>query len=386
MTKGTLIMTKKQIPDNTLRLPKSRESNFELLRIVSMLLIIAHHYSVHGAFSFENDLLLNRFVVQMLSLGGKLGVNLFVLITGYFLSTQKNFRWKSIALFVIQVTLFSVLINGTYFAFNYTIFGIKPFIKCIFPLLFDGWWFAKTYFVLMLIAPFINLFVNKASKKDHFGVIALLFFIWCIIPTFTTSAFESNELVWFVFLYILAAYIRKYPQIIFDNSKIQIILLLVSSLFIWLSVLVFDILGTRYTVFSNYTTYFSGMQKLPVVIQSCALFCLFKNLKIKNSTFINTISATTFGIYLLHDNSIIRKLLWIGIFQNAKYQSSPWLIVHAMLSIVLVFVACSAISFLYNITVKKAAKWSIDKLYHVFKRQIAFLRNKVASIINIFTA
>ena len=33
-----------------------RDSNIELLRIVSMVLIIMHHFSVHGCFPFTSDL------------------------------------------------------------------------------------------------------------------------------------------------------------------------------------------------------------------------------------------------------------------------------------------------------------------------------------------
>ena len=29
---------------------EERQSNFELLRIISMILIVAHHYAVHGGF------------------------------------------------------------------------------------------------------------------------------------------------------------------------------------------------------------------------------------------------------------------------------------------------------------------------------------------------
>lgn len=69
-------------------------SNFELLRIVSMVLIIAHRYTLHSGFSFDTaSISLRRF----LSFGGKIGVNLFVLISGYFL-LNSAFRSKRITL------------------------------------------------------------------------------------------------------------------------------------------------------------------------------------------------------------------------------------------------------------------------------------------------
>lgn len=69
---------------------KIRNSNLELLRIVSMILIIMHHYAVHGGFDLLNtELDLNRIWIQILSIGGKIGVNCFVLITGYFMINSK---------------------------------------------------------------------------------------------------------------------------------------------------------------------------------------------------------------------------------------------------------------------------------------------------------
>ena len=66
---------------------KPKESNLELLRIVNMLLIITHHLAVHTPFVFENIHI--KYIVYFLSLGGKIGVNSFVLLTGYLLVDKK---------------------------------------------------------------------------------------------------------------------------------------------------------------------------------------------------------------------------------------------------------------------------------------------------------
>ena len=64
---------------------KVRNSNLEMLRIICMLMILSHHYSVHGFASFGLTYGMNRHLVDILSMGGKLGVNIFVLISGYFM-------------------------------------------------------------------------------------------------------------------------------------------------------------------------------------------------------------------------------------------------------------------------------------------------------------
>ena len=68
-----------------------RQSNLELSRILAMYLIVMHHFSVHGGvpiWSGSAPLSFNFYLDQLLSTGGKIGVNLFVLITGYFLAKK----------------------------------------------------------------------------------------------------------------------------------------------------------------------------------------------------------------------------------------------------------------------------------------------------------
>lgn len=70
-----------------------RSSNFELLRIVAMFMIVLHHCTVHGVFSYWHNNTtfihhINNFLCSFLASGGKIGVTIFVLISGYFLCMQ----------------------------------------------------------------------------------------------------------------------------------------------------------------------------------------------------------------------------------------------------------------------------------------------------------
>lgn len=96
-------------------LQKERDSSFELLRIFSMLLIVMHHYSVHGGFDFMIPFNLNLYFVQCLDMGGKLGVNLFVLISGYFLC-RSEFRLKRIIKLELEVIFYSLIIGLLFYA------------------------------------------------------------------------------------------------------------------------------------------------------------------------------------------------------------------------------------------------------------------------------
>lgn len=67
------------------KLKRHRYSNIELLRIISMILIVAHHFSVHGGFDFSStSFSVNRLYIQFLAMGGKIGVDIFCYYFGIF--------------------------------------------------------------------------------------------------------------------------------------------------------------------------------------------------------------------------------------------------------------------------------------------------------------
>ena len=81
---------------------EERNSNIELFRILSMLMIVAHHYVVNSGLldciDAQNTLQLRDYFLLLFGLGGKTGMNCFVLITGYFMCTSHNRRWLAMRL------------------------------------------------------------------------------------------------------------------------------------------------------------------------------------------------------------------------------------------------------------------------------------------------
>ncbi len=310
-----------------------------------------------------------------------MGVNCFVLITGYFSCKNPRFRWKGIIKFFLQVTIFSIAIYGVFWATGAATFSMKSLLYALCPLFWgSAWWFASTYFVLLLFSPHINKFIMSVSQKGLLGTVVLMCVLWSLMDTFMKASMQNSNLAWFVFLYLLAAYIRLYSPKFFDNEKIQGVLCIVTTSIVIGSVLLFDVVGTKYAYFGARATYFAGIYKTPLLLQSVSLFCLFKNLKLKDSKVINFVAAAMFGVYLLHDHDLMRTFLWIDLFQNAFYQDSAFLIVHAVVVITIVFVGATCISMLYNITIGKLvgfcmedceARWNaLDTQSHKWMRKI----------------
>ena len=99
-----------------------------------MLGIIAHHFACHGAFSFSlQSLEFNRLWIIFLWIWGKIGVNVFVLISGWFLSQTNNFKWSKIIILWLQMFFYSIVVYLLFLLFGNEVFTIKSLIKRIFP-------------------------------------------------------------------------------------------------------------------------------------------------------------------------------------------------------------------------------------------------------------
>lgn len=72
-----------------------RQSNIELLRVISMLMVLLGHYYVLSYFGDIDTVSFNLVGMQFLGAWSKVAVDIFVIITGYFLVNQ-TFRWKKV--------------------------------------------------------------------------------------------------------------------------------------------------------------------------------------------------------------------------------------------------------------------------------------------------
>lgn len=354
---------------NTIK--SDRKSNIELLRIFAMVMIIAHHIAVHSNFNFPTNLIsINRLWIQLIQMGGKIGVDIFVLISGYFLIMSSSIKTSKVLKLWLQIFTYSA---GIFFVFTLLSsqgFGIKALVENVLPITFSKWWFASTYFMLYLISPYINKLLRLFDKKEYQRFLVLLFVSWCVVPTFLGKSWQSNSLLWFVFLYALAGYIRLHIDCASISNGKCILIAIVTTALTFLSVIAFDLLGLKIGFIATHATFFYGMEKLPILVISLMLFLGFANMKMGYVPLINTISSACFGIYLLHDNSYIRALLWSTIFKNSNYEQSSFLVPYTLMQIVVVFVVCAVVELIRIHLVEKKYSKLIDKLSNLINKII----------------
>ncbi len=326
---------------------KTRQSNFELLRIICMIFIIAHHFSVHSLLP-EGVSEINKFIHDAFAIGGKVAVNVFVLISGYFM-IKSEFKMKKIISLIFQTLFYSFAIYLIMCVSGFYTFSFKESISHLLGF-YSKYWFMTNYLILYAISPFLNKIIHNSSKKS-----LTLLCLFAILLQTQILRVDLGNLVWFCTIYLIAGYIRIYPNRLTNNFTFSFV---ISSIFFIEILLCYTLLGINLW----------GMTNLICLIWSITLFCTFKNIKIKNNKIINFISSITLGIYLIHDNSLIRPLLW-GKWFNVNYHSlhnNFW--IFAICSVVIVFIVCSIIEILRSLleklivnSIQKSSKKKLQK-------------------------
>lgn len=326
---------------------KLRSSNFELLRIIAMVLIIFHHFSVHGGFEFDmGSITLNQLWVQFIIFGGKVGVNVFMLITGYFMINSDKLSIKKAVKLILQLIFYSVGIYIIFVLLDKADFSLKTLATSAMPITFEKWWFASTYFVIFLLSPFINEFLRTLEQQKYKQMLIVMFICWSIIPTIFSKLMQSNNFVWLIFIYMLGGYIRLYGFKNERSSKFYLSMSMLSLIATFSLVVLFDILGLRFDYFQSKALRWYNAQIITTVAISLFLFLTFKNLKIGYSKLINTLGGATFGVYLIHDSYFVRNFLWKDLFCNNEFAKSDYLILYSIGAVCAVYIACTLIELL----------------------------------------
>ena len=187
---------------------------------------------------------------------------------------------------------------------------------------------------------FLNKLLLGLDKKTYLKLLILLFVIWSVIYTISLKNFEGNHLLWFIFLYALAGYIRLYYEDKVVSSKKYFIYALIGILIVISLMVSFDILGFK---FSLVRKFLMNEKSIFSILIALFIFLGFKNIDLRYNKLINIISSTTFGIYLIHDYPLVRKFIWIKLFKNAMYADSLFIIPYSIGVILLVFAICSLV-------------------------------------------
>ncbi|MGP1586943.1 MAG: acyltransferase family protein [Treponemataceae bacterium] len=336
---------------NTLLQKQERQSEFELLRIIMMLFIIMHHYCVNSGitqlFDF-NKINFNLILIQFMSIGGKVGVNVFFILSGYFM-INKNFKWEKVIKLFSELIFYNLIITFMLILLGFE-YNFSSILKSIFPINEIPESFICSYVMLYLISPLLNAGAKSISKKIYLTIICILLIYFSIFETFLNIKTWSY-FGWAMTMYLVGGFI-KLNEISFSKKQLPyIFVIMISIIFIWLSIIIFDFnifskISERFT--SKYWHYMIGKANMFFMFTyAFGLFMIFKNLSIKQNKIINTFASTSFGVLIIHTQSdYMRQLIWKDFLKILDFYNSKYLFLHMIVSVLIVYLTCAAIDML----------------------------------------
>lgn len=337
---------------------KIRRSNLELYRIIVMLLIVAHHYVVNSGLTDvmeENPFSSKSLYLYMFGMWGKTGINCFVLITGYFMCRSHITLRKFLKLF-LEIMFYKIVIWAIFVGTGYESFSIKFMLMELSSIVSIADRFISCFLIFYLFIPFLNILVNNMDKRKHACLLALCLFTYTALGTLPKLHVAFNYVTWFSILYFISSYIRIYglfPRIKNYQWGVLTLLAIVLSL---LSVLFLIVLHVHFGIPLAPYWLVSDSNALMAVVVSICSFMYFKDLPIKQSKVINTVSASTFGVLLIHANSdTMRQWLWKDTLNNVGQYASDHLVWFSIGSVLSVFFICIILDY---IRIHTFEKWS----------------------------
>lgn len=355
-----------------------RNSNLEILRIFSMLWIIAFHARRTIVFPQLDGIIpiwINGFKV-LLGSWGILGVDIFLIISVWFL-VEKEFRTMRIVKIAIQTIVYYLAFCIVFVFFEYSLYhsipgsfmdlGYYVLKKITQPLWLGEYWFVTAYIFMLLLSPLLNKIIKEHPQTSiRKGLIVFSFIL--IIAQFNTSI--VCDIVYFAYIYVAVGYLKCYGGYRRLKKYARPSFCILISLFIMI---------VQFSM--EYTNVLKPVAKLPfeiiyafvsigrhsmlILLLSSLIFLMVLDMKPSHNQFINTIASWTFGVYLFHENKLVNvcDLIMQKLNSLSLLNTSIWFPMQYFFSVFAIFVVGILIEAAQNKFIHRPIMSMIEKQY-----------------------
>lgn len=179
---------------------------------------------------------------------------------------------------------------------------------------------------MLFAMPFLNIIINSLERAKLLMLISGLIILWsflvigCIVfndkPGTSIDDFGYTSTTFFFLLYFIAAYVRKYSGKILNSKKYTAI----GSVVGLLLAVVCSYLADSQKLFNGILDTFDINGPI-VIATSVFIFSFFRNCHFSNQV-INYIAGSMFGVYLIHEDSFVRPIIWDQLISSKLYVHS----------------------------------------------------------------
>ena len=326
---------------------KTRNYGIDLLRMVSMFLVIILHMMGNGgilAAAAPGSAI--YWAAWGLETAAYCAVNCYALISGY-VGTGAEHKggsivnlWLQVAFYTLSITAaFALLMPGSVTGDNV--------LRAFLPVTFRQYWYFTSYFCLFFFLPALNHLLHTLTHRQMKQLLAAAIALFSLLPTLRGyDLFQTNSgysVIWLGILYLLGGYLRLYRPLAQWSVLRGMVVYGVCVVLSWgwkLFAERFADAGLAETSgrLINYTS-------PTILLSSVALVTAFAALELSGGVrrVISLCAPLAFSVYLIHAHPLIWSNFIQGKFVLLTELSLPGFVAGTLILALGIFCLCSAL-------------------------------------------
>lgn len=302
---------------------KQRNTNFEVLRIIAMLLIFWGHGIAVAGIQTEAVFISTRLVSEFLGNGARISVSIFLLLSAWFM-IDMDFKAERILNIwfetVSYVLIFSVV--GYVLVPNSSIFSL---LTSVLPLSFWQLWYPAAYMIWLLLMPILKSICEKISDRRMLQFVVLLSFLFVFQSSY--QGLQDSRIVviaWLIYMYFFVWFLKKN---VYSPLKANWFRKLPTGSCLVFGIILYCILSVAKWLVNNFECSILGVnvsdygvklldlwvvdyKSLPNFLIAILIFLGVSSLKPHFSKVVNRTTKSIFAIYCIHEVPLFKEYFW----------------------------------------------------------------------------
>ncbi len=347
---------------------KSRNYGIDLLKILSMYMVVVLHILHHGGIMTGCEPGMSQLSAQLLHTASFCAVNLFGLTTGYLMGDRRVKYGRVVDLW-LQVVFYCVVISAAACLLGKAV-SLRGWLGALAPVTFKSYWYFSAYFGLFFLMPYLNAMLSALSKRQDRGLalvlVVLFFLVSCLSPEDAFAMRDGYSLIWLLILYVTGALLRKYAHRVTLSSwwlvggYLAMVLLTVVSQYA-IEAVTTSIAGNLLLQYDSVT----------VVAMAVFLMLLFSRIRLPSALqkAVAVLSPLSFAVYIIHEQPIVKADLIQDRFVSLGELHWAVMIAGVLMAAAAIYIMCTVIEFsrVKLFALLKISSFS-DKLGHMLGR------------------